>query len=156
MCIAPPLQAQNRNVFGQSFCIEFPLTCGDTTKMTVCQFFFPSSMPQYFPALESWLSGNSMFSYTDWIPRKLAEWKYWPLLKDTIPTHSSAAIINYVYEPLLILRRSLLDVFEPAKPASIIDGPAGQTCGRQTSTSPSFIFNTVISAVLPDKEVWIS
>ena len=52
-----------------------------------------------------------MFSYTDKITQKLAEQKYWPFLEDTIPAHSSAAIAKCVYERLLILRQSSLDVF---------------------------------------------
>ena len=92
-----------------------------------------------------------MFSYTDKVTRKLAEQKYWPLLEDAIPAHSSAAIIRCVYKRLLILRQLLLDVFEPAEPSSTIDGPAGQTHSRQTTSSLMLVFNTAIGAVLPDK-----
>ena len=90
-------------------------------------------------------------SYTDKITRKLAERKYWPLLKDAIPAHSSAAIVNCVYERLLILRQSSLDVFEPAEPSFTTDGPAGQTRSRLQTSSPSLVFNTAIGAVLPDE-----
>ena len=95
-----------------------------------------------------------MFSYTDEITRKLAERKYWQLLEDAIPAHSSAAIIKCVCEHLLILRQSLIEVFEPVRPSSSIDGPAGRTCSRLQSSSPLLVFNTAIGTVLPDETAW--
>ena len=92
-----------------------------------------------------------MISYTDEITRKLAERKYWQLLEDTIPAHSSAVIVNCVYERLLILRQSSLDVFKPTELSFSIDGPAGQTCSQLQASSPLLVFNTAIGAVLPDE-----
>ena len=90
MCIAQPLSAQHINIFGRSFGIYFPLTCGDTTETAVRQV--------------SSFEHASIFPYTDKVTCKLAEQKYWPLLEDNIPTHSYTTIINCVYERLLILR----------------------------------------------------
>jgi hypothetical protein len=140
MCITPPLSAQNNNVFGRSVGINFPIPRGDITKTAVRQV--------------SSFKHASMFLYTDEITNKLAERKYWQLLKDATPAHSSAAIVNRVYKRLLILHRSSLDVFEPAEPSSSIDGPTGQTRSRLQSLLPLLVFNTVIGAVIPDETAW--
>ena len=95
-----------------------------------------------------------MFSYTNEITCKLAERKYWQLLEEAIPAHRFAAIVNCVYKRLPILRQSSLDIFKPAEPSSSIDGPAGQTCSRLQSSSPLFVFDTVIGAVLPNETAW--
>ena len=73
---------RNNNVFGQSFYIEFLIICGDITETAVRQV--------------SSFEHVSMFSYTNEITRKLVEQNYWQLLEDTIPAHSSAAIVNCV------------------------------------------------------------
>ena len=140
MCIAPSLSTRNINVFGWSFGIKFPITHGDTTETAVQQI--------------SSFENASMFFYTNEITRKLAERKYWQLLENNIPSHSSAVIVNCIYEHLLILRQSSLDVFKPAEHSSTIDGRAYQTRIRQSASSPLPVFNTAIGAVLPDETAW--
>ena len=84
----------------------------------------------------------------------LTKWTPWPLLEDDIPLHSSAAIVNYVHERLLVLCQSSVGVFEPVGSVSTIAEHIGQTYSQQASALSSISFNTAVCAVVPDKEAW--
>ena len=138
MSISPLLSKRTSNICGCYFGIEFKLARKNITETSVRQ--------------GSSFEHASIFGYTNLITRKLAEWKYWALLEDAIPVQSSAAIVNCIFEHLLLLHQYSVDVFEPTEPKSTLDAPVGCNQSQNPSTSPSVIFSNAISGVLPNEE----
>ena len=96
----------------------------------------------------------SMFGYTENMTQKLAKKKNWRLMADGIPTNSLAAIVNCIFEILLLLRKYSVDVFNPSTPDFKLDAPEACTHSRQPSSSSSLSFSSAIGAVLPNTQTW--
>jgi hypothetical protein len=140
MAITLPLSADNYNVFGRSFGIEFGLTNDDVTKMAVHQV--------------------APFEHTSMFGKQRIWRKSWPI-KSTgpswlmgFPANSLTAIVNCIFEILLLLRNSSTNVSNVSAPDFRLDAPVDYTRSRQSSGSTSLIFNTVIGAVLLNAQAW--